>query len=147
MAYYGYMLLPNLWMGAKPPAGEFIRARGFTTLVLCAAEHQPPTSEFQGLVVIHAPLDDSGPPITDAEWLVALKAAATIADHLAAGGRVHVTCQQGRNRSGLVAALALVRFKRLSGQDALEHVRASRPGAIANASFEARLVALPTPRK
>ncbi len=48
---------------------------------------------------------------------------------LEAGERVAIHCRGGIGRTGLVAALILVE-RGWSGEDAIRHVRAARPGAI-----------------
>jgi protein-tyrosine phosphatase len=56
--------------------------------------------------VIHAPLDDSVP--TKSDIAVALSAARQVQALRRRGAKVLVTCAQGRNRSALIAALALM---------------------------------------
>ncbi len=56
----------------------------------------------------------------------------------AAPQRIYVMCKQGLNRSGLVTAL-LLRALGTAPQDAVAAVRAVRPGALNNVTFE-RLV-------
>ena len=48
--------------------------------------------------------------------------------------RVYVMCQHGMNRSGLVSGLIL-RGLGVEPGDAVERIRAARPGALANAAF------------
>ena len=63
-------------------------------------------------------------------------AADAVIGHLRHGHRVLVSCNQGRNRSGLVVGLVLVRYLGLSGEEAYGRIVAARgPGALANESF------------
>lgn len=116
-----------------------MRAAGFDVLVLCAREFQPPATHYPGVDVIHAPLDDA--------WTVpiqaAVRAAREVALRLYLRQRVLVTCNQGRNRSGLVSALALWYLGGNSGRRCADHVRARRPGALSNPVFYQWLTRLP----
>jgi protein-tyrosine phosphatase len=131
----------SLFIGSAPDAGAAkpLKLAGFGSLVLCADEYQPASSEFPGLAVIHAPLDDSGPPISQIEERIAGSAAGIVAQLINRGDRVVVTCWQGRNRSGLVCALALMILEGLTPQAAIDAVRAARPDALTNDSFRAFL--------
>lgn len=60
--------------------------------------------------------------------------------------RVLVHCHAGRNRSALVAARVAQRLLGLTGDEAVAHVRARRPRALANSAGEAYLRAQPRPR-
>ena len=96
-------LMPGalLAQGSAPPPGMRIP---FDVIVLAAKEYQP---ELPGYEVMHVPLDDGPPP--DQETRARIRAAAhRIASHVREGRRVLVTCWQGRNRSGVLAGLALV---------------------------------------
>ena len=112
-------------------------------VVLMACEYQP-SIEKEGRVryVIHSPIDDSLAP-DPREVKLAREVAARVADHVAKGRRVLVTCNMGLNRSGLVSALALRRLGFGPGR-ALQCVRkaraeaakrAGKPCALANPTF------------
>lgn len=126
---------PRLYQGSAPPAGPTLRNLGFDAVVLCAMEHQPPTTHFPGVRVFRARLDDSGEPVTSREWTDALTAATSVANTVRQGGRVLVTCIQGRNRSGLVSALALHMLTRAPGTMCVRHIQTLRPGALTNREF------------
>lgn len=99
-------LISRLYIGSRPERGKGLGKAGFDTVVLCAEEYQPKLKEFPGLqAVLHVPLDDHKP--TEQEVEMAVQAAMDVADRYLAGEAILVTCQQGRNRSGLVAAMAL----------------------------------------
>ena len=102
MAGYSY-LMPGgvLAQGSAPPAGVRLP---FDVIVLAAMEYQP---DLPGYEVIRVPLDD-GPPPNEATRRRIRAAAREIAARVRTGERVLVTCWQGRNRSGVLAGLALV---------------------------------------
>lgn len=101
---YTYLLdNGRLAQGSKPPEG--LCCIPFDTIVLAAEEWQPKLPHFE---VIHAPLDDSGPPPTPNEKEIIRWASQEVAKRIRAKKRVLVTCVQGRNRSGVIAGLALV---------------------------------------
>jgi hypothetical protein len=131
----------GLYQGGEPPTGGELRRCGFTTLVLCAEEHQLGSAHYPGVAVIHAPADDAA--LTDAAWRTAAQAAALVASRLRAGERVLVTCHAGRNRSGLVSALALHMLTGISGAEAARIVRSRRRAALTNRWFLAALFRVP----
>lgn len=104
MTNYAY-LLPGgrLAQGSAPPLN--LRAP-FDVVVLAAKEYQP---NLPGYEVMHVPLDD-GPPPDKLTRMRIRRAARNVADHVRLGNRVLVTCWQGRNRSGVIAGLALVQL-------------------------------------
>ncbi len=126
----------NLWVGATPPCGA--RVARFTHIVLCAEELQPPDSCFPGVNVLRVLLDDSGLPMTNYEREAAASMAAQVARLLREGAVVLCACVQGRNRSGLVAALTLQEWG-LPADAAIATVKAARdkPGrpAMVNRDF------------
>jgi protein-tyrosine phosphatase len=132
----------NLWMGSAPDCGANVR-EGWDVLVLCAMEHQLPSNCFRGVKVLHVPLDD-GRFVPANEILLARKAATVVARCLRDGQRILVTCYLGRNRSGLVCALALTRLG-ASADTAIATVRAARGSeALSNPAF-VQLIRQPWP--
>lgn len=128
-------IIPGLYQGSVPFPGSKLAARGFHTLVLCAKEYQPPSVIYSGIKVIHAPNDDNGKPITSSELQIAIKAASMVAKDVANGKNVLVTCMQGRNRSGLVTAISLVKLTGMSGKQAVRLVKNRRQNALTNPVF------------
>lgn len=69
--------------------------------------------------------------------------AAQVVEHLAlrvaevarTGENVYLHCYGGRNRSALVAAVALVRYRKMEPQAAIDVIRAARKSALANEHF------------
>ncbi len=124
--------IPRLWQGALVPPG---RISGVDVLVLCAMEHQPHSAQLPGVrvMVVHAPLDDAKPTLE--EIITARQAAVHVARELRRGRRVLVTCAQGRNRSGLVTALAL-RYLGVTADEAIRLIRRARgANALSNPHF------------
>jgi len=125
----------GLWMGSKPQTGSAVKRSGFDLLVLCAEEYQPKAKEFPGVEVIHAPFDDNDIGPLPHEEQIARKAAKRVGNALRSGLNVLVTCQQGRNRSGLVTGLALVE----NGHDPVQTlilIQERRPLALTNERFQ-----------
>lgn len=137
----------GLWQGGVPLPGTTVRDAGFHVLVLCAMEYQPSADEFPGIEVVHAPNDDddSRTPTRD-ELRIAMKASQRVLRALQAEQKVLVTCWAGRNRSGLVSALALHHHLGLSGNQAATLVQMCRPKALTNREFQACLARLPAKR-
>jgi protein-tyrosine phosphatase len=120
-------VVPNLFVGCKPPEGTLLRDLGFHMLLLCASEHQPDASRFPGVQVLRPRMLDDG---TETPADVVRKAcpyARAVASALSARKKVLVTCQWGYNRSGIVASLAL-RMRGMSADQILRLMRSKRPG-------------------
>ena len=115
----------------------------FDLVVFCAKEFPPPPQALRDRSrmtrAYFVPLDDSLTPITQDEAFAANQAAIVTAKSLLKGKRVIVTCMKGKNRSGLVTALALHILSGSGGAAALKHVRARRihveGQALTNPSF------------
>jgi hypothetical protein len=140
-------IAPGLYQGSAPPHGSAVRECGFTTLVLCAQEIQPGSVDFPGVTVVHAPNSDDGTRITQAQWQTAIQAAEIVARRVRGGERVLVTCAAGRNRSGLVSALALHLLTGISGAEAARLVKAQRHNALTNRWFMSALFRVPAARR
>lgn len=134
-------VVPRVWIGSKPPRGTELHDAGFRALCLCAEEIQPRGFEFPGVLVVHAPMDDSlvTPELRD----LAHEASDVLYRAWRRGDRVLVTCAQGRNRSGLVTALLARRIYGLSGREARLLVQQKRRNALTNGSFSRYLDSLP----
>lgn len=131
---------PRLWQGGLPKDFRALYPT-FDVLVLAARELQPTGTEVRdlfprGLEVVLAPMDDSnnqGPTAEEAS--LAVNAADRVARAIREGKRVLTTCAQGRNRSGLVNALALHLLYGISGREAIGRIRAARQRALTNDGF------------
>lgn len=129
-------MLENLWQGSLPDEGGYLASLGFEVLVLCAKEYQPGGREFPGLTVVHAPYDDdSSREISQYELDTAVKAARAVARAVKQGKPTLVTCVAGRNRSGLVVALAMHKLTGMAGVDIVKRIKAKRPLALTNLGF------------
>lgn len=115
-------IMPKLWVGSAPPPGEY--AGIFDVVVLVSDCYQPPIESFPGVIVRQIPFDDADPP-SPRDLRAAGGASKLVAEDLAKGRRVLVTCRMGRNRSAFVAALALVRLG-MRGAEAYRRVRERR---------------------
>lgn len=136
-------IVSKLYIGSAPLPGPEVGAL-FDHLVLAASEYQPGPRNFPGVLVTYAPLEDELDP-PPRRWARAQAAADVVAEAMLRGERVLVTCMAGRNRSGLIAALALRRARNLSGAEAMELVRAARPNALTNPTFSRYLLTLGRP--
>ncbi|OFV82568.1 MAG: hypothetical protein A2W26_02400 [Acidobacteria bacterium RBG_16_64_8] len=157
----------HLYVGGMPdPVAHDYPSLGFSAIVLCASEFQPPADLFRGRVanadgtvtdvgmtVIRVPLNDVAAYTKaelEAEWRTAMEGSAIVARELRVGRRVLVTCMQGRNRSALVAALAMWRRGGFPGWYWCELVKARRRVAdgspvLSNAGYAGLLMMLPPP--
>ena len=117
---YDY-LVPGLAQGGAPPDGAKLP---FDTVVLAAFEWQP---ELHGYTVFRAALDDSGPPPNRIDRILIRELAHEVAVRVREGQRVLVTCRKGRNRSGVIAGIALTELG-MSGRQAASLIRRIRNG-------------------
>ena len=125
--------------------------KAFHLVVFCAKEFGPPPQALNDKLsrrhtrVYHAPLDDG--ELTRDEMFMASRAANLVAAAFLKRKRVLVTCMQGRNRSGLVVAIALDMLSSEGGVAALNAVRERRRRAngqaLANPNFVKLLESLP----
>lgn len=137
----------GLWQGGFPRASEGLH-RHFDVIVLCARELQPDNPEqereiFPEVEVVRAPMEDEESGPTENEALVAFAAANRVVAAITDGKCVLVSCAAGRNRSGLVSAIALTKLYGISGKEAAERVRANRKDALTNRGFSKFLEKLP----
>lgn len=88
------------------------------------------------------------PPLTDTtsfsadQAFAAQQAAVIIAEAFKKGERILITSSQGRNRAGLVAALAVRNLTHMDGPGALRWVRMRRVHVLAEALTNGRFVSL-----
>jgi protein-tyrosine phosphatase len=119
-----------------------LRERGIDTIVDMDGDVDPGIPEAPNaiLYVYHPILDEGLPDLTRIEALGRLVAELVSADH-----RVLVHCRMGLNRSALVIATALT-YLGMTGEQALDHLREHRPGALFNEAFATHVVGLPARR-
>lgn len=131
---YGYVL-DDLAIGSKPPPGERLP---FDVLIITAYELNAmpgyrSDASYPGVTVVRISLDDS--ILSPGDVRKAFVTARTAANYVRRGQRVLVVCNQGRNRSGLVTALALMDLGS-SSRGAIRRVRAVRgDDALSNPYF------------
>jgi protein-tyrosine phosphatase len=121
---------------------EALRERGIDTIVDMDGDVDDgiPAAPNAILYVYHPILDDDLPDLSKIEALGRLVAGLVSDQH-----RVLVHCRMGFNRSVLVIATALT-YLGMTGEQALEHVRGCRPGALFNETFAAHVLELPARR-
>lgn len=136
------LVIDRLYVGSAPNEGTALSHK-IDALVLCAEEYQPPRTSFD-VPVTYAPLDDSGRVMSERETRIALHTGKLVCLLMRAKKRVLVTCWQGRNRSGLVAALALLHcFSWLDAEGAIALVRSVRgASALRNPQFTGLIYAV-----
>jgi protein-tyrosine phosphatase len=123
-------------VGSKPPIDRDLT--NIDIVVLCAAEFQPERMAFHG-ALWRCPIPDDvlEPPQFALVVQTSVAVAKAIVDHK----RVLVTCQQGRNRSALVVALALHQLTTMSGEQVIAHIRKHRgETALYNPWFAKKIV-------
>lgn len=132
-------IIPGLWVGSKPPKGEFLHKNGYTHVVLCSPDYQLPAKDFPNVNVIHCPFEDNNNIINAHTLNLVFVTAKLVAEAHKASGKILVTCYAGLNRSALLAALAL-KILRYSSFFAIESLRENRSKrCLENKVFE-RLV-------
>ena len=123
-------IVENLWIGGFPDAAT---VQYFDKLILCAAEHQPDSSLFPGVHVLHAPLSPT--LATLEEVRSAVQAGRAVATWIRNGKKVLVSDALGLNRSALIAASALM-TRSIPADQAIEMIRSARGAhALLNPNF------------
>lgn len=131
----------GLYQGSAPRSAREVLGEGFTVVVFAAYEVQPPDHVLRGLEALRCPLVDDYERLPSRDdWQRALDCAEQAVRRLEAGKRVLVTCAQGRNRSGLISAMALVHSGWRS-LDAVRRIQGCRLHALTNPQFVRALTA------
>lgn len=122
------LVVPFLWIGSRPAQGVIERWDDLDTFVLCETREQYAPVFLPGRVCffLQIGLEDQEP--TSAEVARAESAATLVAENVRSSSTSLITCFGGRNRSGFVTALALIRLGH-SPPDAIAKVRKSREGS------------------
>lgn len=132
----GWRLADRLYIGPTPRLSD-IEAHGITGIIRVARPPMP--AEVVAAVprdnLVRWPLPDGRRPDPD----MVMRAARSTAQLWVRGETVLVTCVAGRNRSALVASVALVQLGLVAPADVVAHVRSCRPRALANPSAAAWL--------
>lgn len=104
----------------------------FDVICYCAKEFQPPPElvkqlgPTKKLKLIYAPNDDRPAAMTNDEVRIAFAAAMKVSREYQTGKQVLIACAEGRNRSGLIAAMAIHGVYGVGGKRAIEMVRSAR---------------------
>jgi protein-tyrosine phosphatase len=143
LRHWASEVVANLWMSGMPDPGWDLDRCG-VRLVVSFSEHLPPHAarrfewctrgEASGdgrMLFLHWPFEDGPLPSWDACFFVSQAVAWSVRQ----GWVTLVHCQEGRNRSGLIAALAVRELARCSGIEAVAAVRAARSGTLSNRAF------------
>lgn len=128
-----YLLAPQLSFGA---VGKVDRRPA--DLLLHVGDNPVPRVSRK-VRVVRSRFDDGDlPPNDQFMWLVGLVAMA-----LKDGRSVHITCDEGRNRSVLVAGAAFHAVEGVGGEELIQRLVQARLSILSNATFRAYLGNLP----
>jgi hypothetical protein len=133
--YEAQQVSPRLWIGPAPPVDRDLL--DLDIIVLAAQEVQPDMPCYHGRV-IRCPLPDR--ELNVQELKQAALCGVTIAQAIANGRRVLVTCRAGLNRSALLVGIALGQLTTMTADQVIALIRARRSAeALSNPSFVALL--------
>lgn len=134
---YAYVYGTLLAQGSRPPL--WLAPPPFEVLVLTAREFQPASALFPEMEVRRIALvDDYDRGITPSEWASVVALSNVVVRYIRACRPVLTTCWEGRNRSGLVNALVMIRLG-VPVEDTILRIRAARRHALTNPHFVARI--------
>ena len=129
----------RLWQGKEPECTNNPEPlTGVHVLVLCWREGEAHWGRFsgRGVLLVPCPMRDDYLELQDEDRARALATSRILAHYLKTGrSRILVTCHEGRNRSGLVSALTLMRLYGWTGARAAEWVQRKRAGSLTNPHF------------
>lgn len=126
---FGYHYIrPALAMGGAV-ADSLALFEEFDIIVLCAQEWQPKMefpSNDKSKYAVSVPFDDNLRPISQRVQKSIASASDMLAEEHKNGRKILVTCFAGRNRSGLVTGLTLMKRFGLTGESAIAEVKERR---------------------
>jgi len=130
-------IVDNIYQGSFPPVGSFVRDAGFDVLVLCAKEYQPDSDKFPGVTVFHCPFDDDPSRHPYSKEIDIIKnTLSNVVPYIKDDKKVLVTCQAGRNRSGLLNAFIIKSmYKSLTNIEIIKLIKDKRQFALTNPKF------------
>lgn len=135
-------IYPGLWVGAcaRDAGGRTDPNRYDRVLTLCSATEETPLAAPTPIHYRYRMRDGADlPPVEDLALLTGW-----VIDSVQAGEQVLLRCWAGLNRSGLVAAVALIELTGLPGATALQAMRRQRsPHMLCNPAFAALVGAIP----
>lgn len=129
-----------LWVGRHPQTDPAVD--GIDLLLLCATHLQDHPPDWKSTVYGY-PLHDDVFELVKGDAEGAEKLATVAATWLRDGHCVMTTCKEGLNRSGWVAAWAMVKLG-MAGDKAIENVQANRNGSLYNYFFRQHLLEVAT---
>lgn len=140
-------IIPNLYQGGldsrrdgRPLSGCTIGISDIHTAVVLAPDAEVRVVHPYGTPLI--PLEDHVSDLGYAEALWNL--AGEVAMRHAQGARVAIFCRLGKNRSGLLCSMVLMKLnRRLSGREAVKLIQHRRRGALTNTAFTQYLKSIP----
>lgn len=137
-----HWIVPNLAQGSYPGNDHESIWKDFDVLVYMAEEKQPDILVFPGKTVLRGPIDDGA--LTPSYERRIMRVVPEVVEAVTRRKRVLVTCMAGRNRSGIVVALALVHlYPRWSAREILDTIRSKRHHhtgpAMSNPHFNKRV--------
>ncbi len=128
----------GIWQGRFPETREALA--DIDRVVMCAPLRESERETFAALLrnedILDCPFVDDIQAPSDKELGTIMIAARAVVALAQSRSRVLVACREGKNRSGLVVALALKKLYGMSGEQALAHVQKHRPGALYNWYFQ-----------
>jgi protein-tyrosine phosphatase len=132
----------TLFVSGEIEDWEVVKGQGIDIIVDMDGDVDPglPEAPNQVLYVYYPIRDEDLPSLVKLEAVGRL-----VADLIAQDHRVLVHCRMGLNRSVLVIATALT-YLGYSGERALTHLQAIRPGALYNETFAEHVRQLPARR-
>jgi protein-tyrosine phosphatase len=130
-----WCLMDRLWLGSEPDPTQPL-PQHFDVLVLCAEEFQPSKMLANAETrIVRCPIADS--LLYPKEETLALSTARIVAEAIDHGSSVLSTCHMGKNRSALIAALALLMLTPMDGVEVIWFIRSRRGAeALANQRFQ-----------
>jgi protein-tyrosine phosphatase len=153
LADCAHRIIDGLWVSGMPDPNWDIDRWG-VQLVVTVSDHLPPQAARRDewgtngdavgegrIIYLHWPIEDGDVPA----WEPAAFITHAVTVAVRRGWTVLLHCYEGRNRSGLIAALAYRTLTGCTGADAVDHVRSCRPGMLSNREFAQALQKLPAP--
>lgn len=148
-----YEIIPGLWVSGMPGA-SWPLLEWEVSLIVSLSDHLPPQAgrRFQWgtngealgegkIIYLHWPIEDGDLPEDEMASILV----ETIMAALRKKKKVLLHCYEGRNRSGLLAALVVRKMLNLSGKEALDFIRQKKPGMLYNRKFAEYLEGLNPP--
>lgn len=127
----------QLWIGGMPEDVDELRRFPRVALVAPLRAHEADVPRhFKPGAFCYMPFTDDIQAPSEAEKMRALATADFVSVSVRAGHDTIVLCREGRNRSGLVVAIAITQLTGCSGATAMRIVQARRQGALYNFFFQ-----------